>query len=202
MLTCCCTNSARAVIRTPRCFAHDPIMFIWQRNVNITGIQAPYAYMKMQLQQESDSLILVTEIDPLDMAEILGQVGGFWDLILILWPIFFVAASPETPHLKPRNFRKSAVRAKEKITNVGPVILQSLSVASTRRDPPRSTFCDEQGEILPAWEGGASSSRHRQVHWNARIFVVLANDRVTTRNPCTFSLALQLTRSQILSNYK
>ncbi|CAN0315183.1 unnamed protein product, partial [Ascophyllum nodosum] len=119
------------------------------RNVNITGIQAPYAYMKMQLQQESDSLILVTEIDPLDIAEILGQVGGFWDLILIFWPFFFVAASREPPHLKPRNFRKSVVRVKEKVTNM----LEKMSVAPTSRDPPRSSFHDEQQEeILPDWE--------------------------------------------------
>ena len=139
--------------------------------------------MKMQLQQESDSLILVTEINPLDIAEILGQVGGFWDLILILWPLFFVAASQEPPHLKRRNFRKSVVRVKEKVTNV----LEKLSVALTSRDPPRSSFHDEQGEeILPEWERGTSSCHHQQVlQWNARIvaLIVYANDRVITRNP-------------------
>ena len=136
--------------------------------------------MKMQLQQESDSLILVTEIDPLDIAEILGQVGGFWDLILIFWPFFFVAASREPPHLKPRNFRKSVVRVKEKVTNM----LEKMSVAPTSRDPPRSSFHDEQQEeILPDWERGASSCHHQQVQWNARIVVMYANDRVITRNP-------------------
>ncbi|CAN0176299.1 unnamed protein product, partial [Ascophyllum nodosum] len=123
-----------------------------KRTENITGIQAPYAYMKMQLQQESDSLVEITEIDPLDVAEILGQVGGFWDLILILWPLLFVAASEEIPNLKPRNFRKSVVRAKEKVACIAPAMLQNLSVASTTRDPPRPTFNDEHGEELPAWE--------------------------------------------------
>ncbi|CAM9660517.1 unnamed protein product, partial [Ascophyllum nodosum] len=66
-----------------------------ERNEDITGIQAPYAYMRMELQQESDSMVEITEVDPLDMAEILGQVGGFWDLLLIFWPICFVAASQE-----------------------------------------------------------------------------------------------------------
>ncbi|CAN0053200.1 unnamed protein product, partial [Ascophyllum nodosum] len=124
-----------------------------KRDESITGIKAPYAYMKMQLQQESDSLVEITEIDPLDVAEILGQVGGFWDLILILWPLLFVAASEEIPNLKPRNFLKSAVRAKEKVTSVAPAMLHNLSTTSTTRDPPRTTFNDEQGEELPAWEG-------------------------------------------------
>ncbi|CAN0385418.1 unnamed protein product, partial [Ascophyllum nodosum] len=133
-----------------------------EKNGDITGIQAPYAYMKMQLQQESDSLILVMEIDPFDMAEILGQVGGFWDLILIFWPLLFVAASEEMPNLKPRNFLKSAMRVKEKATRIAPAMLQNLSVASTTRDPPRTTFNGEQGEELPTWEGGGSSSRHQK----------------------------------------
>ncbi|CAN0356024.1 unnamed protein product, partial [Ascophyllum nodosum] len=133
-----------------------------KRDESITGIQAPYAYMKMQLQQESDSLVEITEIDPLDVAEILGQVGGFWDLILILWPLLFVAASEEIPNLKPRNFLKSVVRAKEKVTSVAPAMLHNLSATSTTRDPPRTTFNDEQGEELPAWEGGGSSSRHQK----------------------------------------
>lgn len=30
------------------------------------------------------------------------------DLILVLWPIFFVAATRQDPHLKPRDFRRSA----------------------------------------------------------------------------------------------
>lgn len=30
------------------------------------------------------------------------------DLILILWPIFFVAATRQDPHLKPRDFKRSA----------------------------------------------------------------------------------------------
>lgn len=32
----------------------------------------------MELEQEQDSLQTITEIDPLNVAEILGNVGGFW----------------------------------------------------------------------------------------------------------------------------
>ena len=122
-------------------------------------------------------MVEITEIDPLNMAEILGQVGGFWDLILIFWPLLFVAASEEIPNLKPRNFRKSAVWAKEKVTRVAPAMLHNLSTASTTNDPPRATFNDEQGEELPTWQGGGSSSRRKKVQLNARVFVVQhAND--------------------------
>ena len=133
-------------------------------------------------------MVEITEIDPLDMAEILGQVGGFWDLILFFWPFFFVAASQGAPTLKPRNFRKSAVRAKEKIASVGPALLQNFSIASTTSDPPRTTFRDEQEEELSTWERRGSASHHQKVKWNARILVVRANCRVITRNPRTFSL--------------
>ena len=32
----------------------------------------------MEIQQEPNSLQIITEIDPLDIAEMLGNVGGFW----------------------------------------------------------------------------------------------------------------------------
>ena len=156
--------------------------------------------MKMQLQQESDSLVEITEIDPLDVAEILGQVGGFWDLILILWPLLFVAASEEIPNLKPRNFRKSVVRAKEKVACIAPAMLQNLSVASTTRDPPRPTFNDEHGEELPAWERGGSSYRHQKVQLNASVFVVHANDEMLRQTLALPHFSYN-TRSQTFSIY-
>lgn len=40
------------------------------------------------------------------------------DLLLILWPIFFVATAHEDPHLKPRNFTKSVVKGAERVAGV------------------------------------------------------------------------------------
>lgn len=34
--------------------------------------------MDVQIQQEPDSWEIVTEIDPLNVGEILGSIGGFW----------------------------------------------------------------------------------------------------------------------------
>ena len=110
-----------------------------KRTANITGIQAPFAYLSLELQQESNSLIVITEIDPLDLAEILGEIGGFWDLILIVWPIFFVAVSYEPPHLKPRNFRESAARVTETATKVLPTHLHGLTRSETEMHTLRIT---------------------------------------------------------------
>ena len=38
----------------------------------------PYAYLEVQMQQEPDSWEIVTEIDPLNVGEMLGSIGGFW----------------------------------------------------------------------------------------------------------------------------
>ena len=119
----------------------------------------------MQLQQESDSLAVITEIDPFDFAEILGEIGGFWDLILIAWPIFFVALSNEAPNLKARNFRKSAVRAAETVTKVGlPKIMRGLRASSTDGA--------EEGEQTPEWDRAVAPSTYQQVQARGRLEII------------------------------
>ena len=44
----------------------------------IEDVTDPYAYLEVQMQQEPDSWEIVTEIDPLNVGEILGSIGGFW----------------------------------------------------------------------------------------------------------------------------
>ena len=39
---------------------------------------APYAWLSMEVAQETNSLEEITEIDPLEIAEMFGNVGGFW----------------------------------------------------------------------------------------------------------------------------
>ena len=127
-------------------------------------IQAPYAYVKLQIQQELDSLMEVTEIDPFDLAEIVGQIGGFWDLLLFSWPIFFVAISYEAPSLKARDFRKSAVKATENVTKVVLLtVLQRFRTATAKRQPGK--MCDgvETFEELPPWQRSAVLSSPQQV---------------------------------------
>lgn len=112
-------------------------------------------------------MVIITEIDPLDVAEILGQVGGFWDLILIIWPIVFVAASYEAPHLKPRNFRKSVMRVTETATKVLPARVQG-STSFTLEGRMRSQIDTYQEEDLSTWGREAGSSSHQQVNRGGR----------------------------------
>ena len=42
------------------------------------GIEKPYAHLALQIQQEPSSYETITEIDPFDLAEMFGNVGGFW----------------------------------------------------------------------------------------------------------------------------
>eukprot|EP00752_Nemacystus_decipiens_P015924 g14231.t1 len=76
-------------------------------------LQHPYAHVALVIHQQTNSLEVVTEVDPLDIAEIFGNIGGFWDLLMVFWPLFFVAMSTQNPSLKLRNFRKSLKRGTE-----------------------------------------------------------------------------------------
>lgn len=49
-----------------------------KRDANITGIVNPYAYLSMEIAQVTDSLEVITQINPLEIAEIFGNIGGFW----------------------------------------------------------------------------------------------------------------------------
>ena len=53
---------------------------IKQVNVNVNN---PYAYLGFQLQHEPNSFQIVTEIDPFNLAEMLGNIGGFWGTCML-----------------------------------------------------------------------------------------------------------------------
>ena len=107
----------------------------------------------------------VTEIDPLDLAEIIGQIGGFWDLLLLSWPIFYVAISYEAPSLKARDFWKSAVGATENITKkvVLPTALQRFKTPTAKRQSEIMCDCVETFEELSLGERSASLSYPQQI---------------------------------------
>ncbi|CAB1108528.1 unnamed protein product [Ectocarpus sp. CCAP 1310/34] len=107
------------------------------------AIDKPYAQLSLQFQQEPNSLEVITENDPFDLAEMFGNVGGFWDLLMLVWPIFFVAASRQDPHLKPRNFKKSVAKGLQGL-RVGEVV-----TPWTRKD---GSINPEDEEVKPHWE--------------------------------------------------
>ncbi|CAM9707380.1 unnamed protein product [Ectocarpus fasciculatus] len=105
-------------------------------------IVKPYAQLSLQFQQEPNSLEIITEVDPLDLAEMFGNVGGFWDLLMIMWPIFFVAASRQDPHLKPRNFKKSVAKG-----------IEGLRIGEDKHSGARDDFnSSHHVEERPYWE--------------------------------------------------
>eukprot|EP00752_Nemacystus_decipiens_P018199 g16328.t1 len=87
-----------------------------------SSIEHPYARLSLELKQQFNSWEIITEANPFEIAQMFGNIGGFWDLLLILWPIFFVAATQEEPRLKPRNFRKSIVRGAERAAGITKVV--------------------------------------------------------------------------------
>lgn len=127
-------------------------------------------------------MTVITEIDPIDLAEIFGQIGGFWDLILIFWPILFVAASYDPPHLKPRNFRKSAERVKETLTEVFPTSLRALTGSKAETKSRRQL--DAKDGVLSTCEKETASSRHQKVQARHRgIHLLVLHDEIMTQIP-------------------
>ncbi|CAM9286399.1 unnamed protein product [Ectocarpus sp. 4 AP-2014] len=137
-----------------------------KRTDNITGIASPYAWLSMEIAQTTDSLEEITEINPLEIAELFGNVGGFWDLLLMLWPIFFISASRQDPHLKVRNFKKSVTRGSEVVVDLSRrVNSASVEIPHPLRRKPgsrQSNATGEDGEPPPAWETGGTLPAYAQ----------------------------------------
>ncbi|CAM9171945.1 unnamed protein product, partial [Ectocarpus sp. 8 AP-2014] len=119
-------------------------------NPNIT---MPYAHVSLEMKQQADSWEIITESNPYEFAEMFGNIGGFWDLLLILWPLCFVAATQEDPHLKPRTFKKSVMRGAERAAGVTKVIARAVPMrhsGTTRQAAAVDGF--EGSEEVPPWE--------------------------------------------------
>eukprot|EP00904_Undaria_pinnatifida_P008172 jgi/Undpi1/4485/HiC_scaffold_17.g07839.m1 len=132
-----------------------------KRDSHITEIASPYAWLSLEVAQVTDSLEEITEIDPLEIAEILGNIGGFWDLLLLLWPVFFVAATREDPHLKGRNFRKSVTRGSERVAGLSKPIRRSGSSLVHRGELARRTAPESDSE-RPKWDTPDASAREQE----------------------------------------
>ncbi|CAN0502911.1 unnamed protein product [Ectocarpus sp. 12 AP-2014] len=138
-----------------------------KRTDNITGITSPYAWLSMEIAQSTDSLEEITEINPLEIAELFGNVGGFWDLLLLLWPIFFISASRQDPHLKGRNFTKSVTRGSDRVVDLTRRVNSAASLDLPYRlrrkaGDRQSNATDEDEERPPAWETGGTLPAYGQ----------------------------------------
>lgn len=70
------------------------------------------------------------EIDPVQWTVLVGNIGGVWEIILVIWSVLFVAARVEDPNLKARNLVKSARRARERAVRQA-ARLSSMSLGSS-----------------------------------------------------------------------
>eukprot|EP00903_Cladosiphon_okamuranus_P013102 g12221.t1 len=131
------------------------------KNVVNTTIKMPYARLSLELKQQADSWEIITEANPFEFAEMFGNIGGFWDLLLILWPLCFVAATQQEPTLKPRTFRKSIIRGAERAAGVKKVVAR---VAPIRRNSSAASAVDSfaGAQELPYWEHKQPSPRQSE----------------------------------------
>ncbi|CAM9401821.1 unnamed protein product [Ectocarpus fasciculatus] len=119
-------------------------------NPNIT---MPYAHVSLEMKQQFDSWEIITESNPYEFAEMFGNIGGFWDLLLILWPLFFVAATQQDPHLKPRTFKKSVIRGAERAAGVTKVLARAAPMRhSSTAKQAAAVDGFEESEEAPPWE--------------------------------------------------
>ena len=100
------------------------------------------------------------------------------DLLLLLWPVFFVTAR-QRPHLRVRNFKKSATIASKRVVRVSETLSRPLALKRhttlTRGAEQRTT--GETSEKLPSWECD-DASFHEQV---MSAFVVVGHNEARPR---------------------
>ena len=84
------------------------------------------------------------------------------DLLLLLWPVFFVATTQQDPQLKARTFKKSVVRGAERAAGITKIVARP----GPMRRPSQVEMGDtsgvaslEEGEAQGSREEGQSSDR-------------------------------------------
>lgn len=88
------------------------------------------------------------------------------DLLLLLWPIFFISASRQDPHLKGRNFKKSVTRGSDRVVDltrrVNNASLDLPHRLRRKTGDRKSNATDEDEERPPAWETGGTLPAYGQ----------------------------------------
>lgn len=86
-----------------------------------TAADTDYAYglLYLKIAQGSYSLTEVDEIEPQVLGTLLGSIGGFWELLALVWTVFFVTSRAERgaggrPLVKARDFLAPLKKQNEK----------------------------------------------------------------------------------------
>eukprot|EP00904_Undaria_pinnatifida_P004017 jgi/Undpi1/13616/HiC_scaffold_9.g03270.m1 len=98
-------------------------------------------HLDLRLTQGGYSLTELTDIDPLDVGGLLGNIGGFWELLLVTWGLCFIAATSESPTHRGRDFVQPIKKGHEIVSR------------KRRRSATRTTSPDSEGgaEEQPYW---------------------------------------------------
>eukprot|EP00752_Nemacystus_decipiens_P003200 g2961.t1 len=103
----------------------------------------------LEITQGSYSHTQVEDIEPLEIGALFGNVGGFWELLVLAWGVFFITRSRDTePTLKARNFAKTLKRGGS-LKRKRPKI-DSAAAEESGRDGPRP----------PDWDSSDEDDRH------------------------------------------
>ncbi|CAM9809602.1 unnamed protein product [Ectocarpus sp. 4 AP-2014] len=115
----------------------------WTTSEDDTLADDAFGRLYLDIQQGAYSRTSIAEVDPLDIGTFLGNIGGFWELLLVLWGLFFIATREERePKMKARDFAKTARTTKEIVTR-----RRSLSVDSAAASTTSAAV-----EQRPQWE--------------------------------------------------
>eukprot|EP00752_Nemacystus_decipiens_P004875 g4437.t1 len=107
-----------------------------------------FAQMYLSMHQGPFSLITITELDPRDVGALLGNVGGFWELLIVAWGVFFVLKKHE-PAFVARTFNRP----------------RQNKAASKAVSRPR---VDADGEERPAWDKSLNGGENERDGYYAR----------------------------------
>ncbi|CAM9379792.1 unnamed protein product [Ectocarpus sp. 6 AP-2014] len=138
-----------------------------------------FGRLYLDIQQGSYSRTAIAEVDPLDIGTFLGNIGGFWELLLILWGLFFITTREERgPKMKARDFAKTARTTKELVTRRRSLSVDSAAASATsaveQRPQWEAAFRGDTAAVPqfgggntavptvpPANDGGASNATRR-----------------------------------------
>ncbi|CAM9752610.1 unnamed protein product [Ectocarpus sp. 13 AM-2016] len=122
----------------------DSFTFLRANDTNASSPSFSAGFLNIYILQGSYSFITIEDIDPLDVGDLLGNIGGFWGYVLLSFAVFFTVAEPEKlPRLRARAF----------YTKRGNDVIRRLSAtSSTSKSPDASQGATEVREQLPDWE--------------------------------------------------
>ncbi|CAM9630148.1 unnamed protein product [Scytosiphon promiscuus] len=99
--------------------------------------------LALKIEQAPFSLVRISDDTPLNIGSLLGNIGGFWELLLVAWAVFFVSTRRDSePEFKARDLADSIKKGKEA---VGRRFGRPRTAASAQTTEPAT-------ELQPDWE--------------------------------------------------